>query len=236
LQGLGGVGKTALALKLADELKIGYLDTQIYLDLQGVGPHPLKPADPLAHAIHAYRPEAKLQENEAELHGLYCSMLNGQRALLLMDNAKDAAQVQPLIPPQECVLLVTSRLHFTVPGLHAKNLDCLPPNDACVLLLKIAARMGELAKEIASLCGYLPLALRLAGSALAERIDLVPAEYVQRLQNAQTRLALVDASLSLSYYLLVPEPQRRWRLLAVFPATLEWAAVAAVGALEPRND
>jgi tetratricopeptide (TPR) repeat protein len=226
------VGKTALALKLAERLKGRYPDAQFYLDLRGAGPKPLPVADALAHVIHAYHPTSKLPESESELRGLYLSVLHNRRALLLMDNAKDEWQVEPLIPPAGCALLVTSRNHFMLPGLFAKSLDSLPLADACALLLTIAPRIGELAGEIAKLCGHLPLALRLAGSALAKYSNLKPADYVWRLTDARERLKLIEASLSLSYELLGNELQERWRALAVFPETFDEAAAAAVWELE----
>jgi NB-ARC domain-containing protein len=177
LQGMGGVGKTALALKLADKVKDRYPDGQFYLDLLGVSPQPLTPAKAMEHIIRAYHAGAKLPESEAELRGTYLSVLHGQRALLLMDNARDKKQVELLIPPAGCRLLITSRQYFTLPGLFAKILDCLPPADACKLLLTIAPRIGELAGEIARLCGYLPFALRLAGNVIAERRNIKPADY-----------------------------------------------------------
>jgi tetratricopeptide (TPR) repeat protein len=202
LQGMGGVGKTALALKLAEKIKVRYPDGQFYLDLLGVGPQPLTPAQAMAHVIHAYHPGGRLPESEAELRGIYLSVLHNQRALLLMDNAKDEKQVEPLIPPAGCRLIVTSRQSFTLPGIFAKNLDCLPPTDACNLLLAIAPRIGELAGEIARLCGYLPFALRLAARVIAERRNIKPADYMRQLANAQKRLELIEASLSLSYDIL----------------------------------
>jgi len=232
LRGLGGIGKTALALKLAEQITPRYPDAQIYLDLKGTGPTPLTPGEAMAHVVRAYRPTERLPESEAELCGLYRSVLHGQRALLLMDNAAGAAQVEPLIPPPSCLLLVTSRQRFTLPGMRAINLDTLPPADARSFLLRIAGRIGDCADEMARLCGYLPLALRLAGSALARQEDLRPAEYLRRLEDRQTRLGLVEASLSLSYDLLGEELQRQWALLAVFPSTFERGGAAAVWGLE----
>jgi len=143
LQGMGGIGKTALALKLVEQLKPRYSDAQLYLDLKGSSAQPMPVAEALAHVIRSYHPAAKLPESETELRGLYLSVLEGQRALLLMDNAAGAAQVEPLIPPASCVLLVTSRRHFTLPGLAAKNLDALTVADARTLLLAIAPRIGS---------------------------------------------------------------------------------------------
>jgi tetratricopeptide (TPR) repeat protein len=242
LQGMGGVGKTALALKLAESLAARYPDAQFYLDLRGVSPKPVSTAEAMAHVIRAYHPESRLPEDENELRGLYLSALHGQRALLLMDNAANREQVEPLIPPPGCAMLVTSRAHFTLPGLFAKNLNQMTPQEAVELLLKIAPRLGNhspglpnLVAEMAKLCGYLPLALRLAASALAERRDLQPEKYLRRLTEATGRLQLVDASLSLSYELLAPESQRLWRSLAVFPVTFDAPAAAAVWQVEEAS-
>ena len=233
LQGQGGIGKTALALKLAQQLAPRYPDAQFYLDLKGAAKQKaLSPAEALSHVIRAYHPTAKLPEGVEELRALYFSVLNGQRALVLMDNARDAEQVEPLIPPESCVLLVTSRQHFTLPGLYAKSLDTLTPEESRELLLKIAPRIGDRADDIAKLCGHLPLALRLAASALAERANLTPADYVRRLSDEQKRLKLVEASLTLSYDLLTPDQQRLWRALAVFPDTFDTAAATFVWELD----
>jgi tetratricopeptide (TPR) repeat protein len=232
LRGLGGIGKTALALELARRLAPRYPDAQLYLDLKGAGKNPLSVADAFSHVIRAYDPMAKLPEGEAELQSRYLSVLHGQRALLLMDNAAGREQVEHLIPPDGCVLLVTSRQHFTLPGLFALDLETLPPEDARRLLLMIARRIGDYADEIAHLCGHLPLALRLAASALAERPNFSPSDYVRRLSDAKTRLSFVEASLTLSYELLSHELQRLWRSLAVFPDTFDTTAAAAVWALD----
>jgi hypothetical protein len=95
LQGQGGIGKTALALKLAEQLTPRYPDAQFYLDLKGASKEPLSATAALAHVVRAYHPAAKLPDDEAQLGALYRSVLHGQRALLLMDNAADAAQVAP---------------------------------------------------------------------------------------------------------------------------------------------
>ncbi len=228
LQGMGGIGKTALALKLVELLKPRYPDAQFYLDLKGASTQPLTVAEALAHVIRAYHPVAKLPDSESELRGLYLSALEGQRTLLLMDNAANAEQVEPLIPPAGCLLLVTSRQHFTVPGLAAKNLDTLSAANARELLLTIAPRIETQADEIATLCGHLPLALRLAAAAMVKYRNLSPADYVRRLRDRQQRLQLIDASLSLSYELLSDGLRERWRWLAVFSDTFASDAAAAV--------
>ena len=254
--GTAGVGKTTLALKLAELLVPRYPDAQFYLDLKGVaagtaGDRPLSPAEAMAHVIHAYYPTTKLPESEAELRGLYHSVLHGKRALLLLDNARDAAQVAPLLPPSGCIALITSRQHFALSGLQSVNLEKLPPDDAKGLIKRIVARLiaEQLANaldEMARLCGYLPLALRASASALQERVDLTPADYVRRLRDENQRLQLegikaegvpisVAASFNLSYQLLTEEQQKLWRALAVFPDSFDRAAAAAVWAMEDED-
>jgi tetratricopeptide (TPR) repeat protein len=233
LRGMGGIGKTALALKLADQLRERCPDAQVYLDLKGTSDKPLSAADAMAHVVRAYHPEAKPPDSEAQLAALYHSVLDGQRALLLMDNAANAAQVAPLIRPAPCILLVTSRLHFTLPGLHEKNLETLLPEDARKLVLAIAPRIDGEADAIAKLCGYLPLALRAAGGMLAAREDLAPQRYVEQLRDERQRLERlgeegveisVEASFNLSYASLEAGAARVFRQLAVFPSSFIAAA------------
>ena len=142
--------------------------------------------------------------------GFINSVLSGKKTLILLDNAASREQVEPLLPPAGSALLITSRNKFVLPGLKEKDLDVLPLEDAKKLLLEIAGRIGEHAEELAKLCGCLPLALRNAASALAEKKNLNVADYVERLKDARKRLDLVEASFSLSYELLTPELQRLW--------------------------
>jgi tetratricopeptide (TPR) repeat protein len=235
LQGQGGVGKTALALKLAAKLAPRFPDAQIFLDLKGATEKPLTAAEALAHVLRSFHPEAKLPEGESELHALFCDVLHGKRVVLLMDNARDAKQVQPLIPPEGSALLVTSRTAFTLPGLLQKKLDTLPPEDAKKLLLTIAPRMGNAAEAIVRACGYLALALRLAATAIAEHADLDPADYGRKLESKRLdmlpeagRDPSMEASIGLSYNLLDAEVRTRWRTLGVFPDTFDTRAATAV--------
>jgi tetratricopeptide (TPR) repeat protein len=232
VRGMGGIGKTALALALSRELAPLYPDVQIYLDLQGVSANPVPAAQAMAHVIRAFHPDTRLPESEAEIGALYRSALHGRRALLLMDNAASADQVRPLIPPEGCLLLVTSRFFFHLPGFQVKDLDEMPPEDARALLLRIAPRIGEQAEQIAAVCAGVPFALRQAAGTLAERPDLSPAAYAYRLEGGKAKLGLIEASLRLSYDLLPDELAGRWRTLSVFTAGFDAPAAAAVWGLE----
>ena len=237
LRGMGGIGKTALALVLADRIKSQFPDGQIFVDMRGTSNNPelpaLTPEDAMAQAIRAYNPADRLPENTNELRGLYLSILAGKRALLLLDNAASSEQVEPLLPPAGCAVLITSRIKFALPGLAERDLDILPLDKACELLLEIAPRIDNRAESLAKTCGRLPIALRNAASALAEKRDLSVPEYEKRLTDKVALLKLVKGSFSLSYDLLTPGRKKQWRRLSVFPEDFDRNAATAVLKMAP---
>ena len=237
LRGMGGIGKTALALVLAEKLKDQFPDGQIFIDMRGTSANPalppVTPVEAMAQVIRAYNPVDRLPENPVELRGLYLSILTSKRTLLLLDNAANNEQVVYLLPPAGCSVLITSRIKFTLLGLVEKDLDILPIDKARELLLEIAPRIGSRAEELAKLCGYLPLALRTAASALAEKKDLGVSEYELRLRDKAERLELVKASFSVSYDLLTPGRKKNWRRLSVFPEDFDRNAATAVLKMAP---
>ncbi len=235
LFGMGGVGKTALALKLAHELRDAFPDGQIYLDLRGMNEQPITPNEATAHVIRSFHPEARLPEGP-QLAALYREVLHDKRVLLLMDNAADRDQVEPLLPPDTCALLVTSRRRFSLPGAFRRDLDQLPPNDASLLLRRIAPRIGDQAATLARLCGFLPFALRLAASTLADRTDLKVSDYAHRLEQENQKAKLGEAALGVSYALLPEALQKSFRALAVFQASFDSAAAAAVWNLSGNDE
>lgn len=237
LRGMGGIGKTALALVLAEKLKDQFPDGQIFIDMRGTSVNPalppVTPVEAMAQVIRAYKPVERLPENPVELHGLYLSVLTGKHTLLLLDNAVNSEQVVYLLPPAGCSVLITSRIKFTLLGLVEKDLDVLPSDKACELLIETAPRIGNRAEELAKLCGYLPIALRNAARALAEKRDLGVPEYEKRLRDKVARLELVKASFSLSYELLTPGRKKQWRRLSVFPEDFDGKAAIAVLKMAP---
>jgi tetratricopeptide (TPR) repeat protein len=237
VRGLGGIGKTALACRLSEYLEDYYPDGQLKVDLQGTYVKPLRPIEAMSQIIRSFDRAIHLPENESELSGIYQSMLNDKHCLLLLDNALDHHQVMPLLPPSTCGLLVTSRRKFALPGLKSMDLDILKPKDARDLLLTIAEWIGDDADALAQLCGYLPLALRAAGSLLANTPDLDPAEYVDELRAERTRLREfgsegvdrdVEASFNLSYCHLSTETAKVFRMLSIFPIDFDAKAEEAI--------
>ncbi len=243
LKGMGGVGKTELALKIAAMLAPGCVDGDIYIDLRGVdSAHraPVTVAEAMRHVIHAFHPTEQAPDQESELEGRYRTVLNGKKVVLLLDNARDAAQVKPLLPAVPGIAIITSRQRIELEGMTPVELPPLPTDKARELLLKLCERIGNDADEIAQLCGCLPLALDLAAAAINARTDLTPAQYIERLRDKNRRLGQLDAyakdaalrsldaSLTLSEELLDESLRPLFHALAVFPTDFDAAGAAAV--------
>ncbi len=237
VRGMGGVGKTALAIVLAHCVKDRYPDAQIFLDLQGASAQPMAAAAALARIITSFQPEAKLPDDEAQLQSIYLSLLHEKRALIVLDNAPQEVVLDRLTPPSGSALLVTSRFNVRLRGVQTVALDELPPDKARDYLLAVTERIGAHADKLARLCGYLPLALELVANALQVREELEPADYARRLERQPLReLDAVAAAFAVSYGLLNAEQQLRWRALAVFPNTFGQDAARVVWALDDADE
>jgi len=243
--GMGGVGKTALAVHVAHRVVERYPDGQIVVEMGGTAERPLTPVEAMGRVVHAFQPELRLPDEPNEVAVLYRTVLDGRKVLLLLDNAANSAQVRPLVVPAGCGLVVTSRHNISLPGLRHFDLDALPMEEACALLQTIVGRqrvMGEELGTIVGLCGRLPLALRVAGDFMVVHPDWSAGEYARALADERERLRRlkhedldVGAALGLSAAQLVreqPDLAARWQMLAVFPAPFERSAVAAVWGVE----
>lgn len=239
VRGMGGIGKTELTLVVANQLQTDYPDAQLVLELRGASDAPLSPAKALQRVIGAFRPAEKLPEEQGALQALYRSVLAGRRVLILADDAKDAAQVRPLQPPVGSALLVTSRQRFVLDGMVTLDLDHLDQEAAVQLLCIICSRLDEdQARQIARLCGYLPLALRVSAGILTNDLSLSIARYLALLADERYRLAQlrdpddperdVAATLYLSYVALDQPTQKAFRCLGVLAADADVSLVAAV--------
>jgi tetratricopeptide (TPR) repeat protein len=232
LQGMGGVGKTALATVLAHRLKDRYPDAQIFFNLRGADPDrrvAVPPSEAMQHIIHCFHPEARLPDTLDALTPLYLSVLtDAGRVLLLLDNAADEYQIKPLLPPPNCLLLVTSRQRIQLPGLTARDLDCLKPEKSQELLLKLAPRIKGHEAKAAELCGHLPLKLEVFGLAVLKNTTYSVAQLLQLLGDRKQGLAPEDAAFQVSYELLAEDLRRQWALLAVFTASFDHPAAAAI--------
>ncbi|MEV0595356.1 AfsR/SARP family transcriptional regulator [Nonomuraea cavernae] len=241
-----GVGKTVFAVHAAHRIRESYPDGQLFVDLRGADSRPADPAEALAGFLRALGVDGReIPEGRDERSALYRTMLADRRVLVVLDNATDESQVRPLLPGAgACAVLVTSRRRLA--GLGAQTTVELLPFDGeeSVELLgriagseRVAAEDRE-AREVARLCGGLPLALRIAGSRLAARPHRRIGELARRLADEQRRLdelsysgLAVRAGLDLSYQALGEAERRLLRRLAFLdvPEAGSWLAIAVSG-------
>ena len=251
--GTAGVGKTALAVHWAHQVAGEFPDGQLYVNLRGFDPSgtPVTPDEAVRVLLDSLDvpAEQRPQTVEARL-GLYRSLLAGKRMLVLLDNARDAAQVRPLLPgAPTCRVIVTSRNQLA--GLVATEaarplqLDVLTDREASQLLEqrlgadRLAAHPGAAARIIAS-CARLPLALSIIAARAAMRPDLSLREIAAELaaspdldafRDDSDPAADVRAAFSWSYRQFDAEAARAFRLAGLHPGPdLERYAVAALAA------
>ncbi len=239
VRGMGGIGKTELAYRVAHDLRATFPDGQIVLDLCGTSAEPLSAAQALQKVIRAFALDTKLPVALEELQPLYRSLLHERQILILADDAHDAAQVRPLLPPAGCALLVTSRVRFSLPGMTTIDLEQLAADEAIALLYRICPRLSKAeAQVLAQNCCALPLALRISGGILHNDPALPIADYLAGLADERQRLTQlrdpddpqlnVEASLSLSYVQLALPVRQVFRQLGVFVADFSTALASVV--------
>ncbi|MFJ9927229.1 MULTISPECIES: AfsR/SARP family transcriptional regulator [Streptomyces] len=251
MAGIGGVGKTTLAVHVAHRARSSFPDGQLYVDLQGAGHRPAEPETVLGSFLRALgTADSAIPDSLEERAALYRSVLDGRRVLVLLDNAKDAAQVRPLLPGTEgCAALVTSRMRMVgLAGAHLVDLDVMSPDEALALFTRIvgAERVTperEAALDVVAACGFLPLAIRIAASRLAARrtwtVSVLAAKLAderRRLDELQAGDLAVKATFELGYGQLDPAQARAFRLLGLADGPdISLPAAAAVLDLPPED-
>lgn len=232
---MGGVGKTAVTLQFANEIKDKYPDAQLYINMYGysAGQSPKSAYDAMADIIHAFQPDRPIPQTEDQIANDYRSVIYGKRILLIIDNFRAESQVELLIPGDGSLMIVTSRENINVDGIALREIERLSETDAVSLLSKLipAQKLIDKADNLANKLGYLPIAITNAAP-IVNRADITVDEYMRKLGKSATRAKLIDKTFSISYEYLTPEQQQRWRMLSVFPETFEQTGIAAVWGLE----
>jgi len=239
ISGVGGIGKTWLALHWAHEHVDRFPDGQLYVDLRGFDPagQPLAPVAVLRGFLESLgvAPAAVPTEPHA-LTGLYRSLVAGKRMLILLDNAQDAAQITALLPgTTTCAVLITSRHYLgglvTAHGAHGLDVDVFSESEARHLLTRHLGHHRVIAEpeavtDLLACCAGLPLALGVVAARATRRPGSSIAALAAELRDEHHRLDALDTGdphtslrsvLSWSVHALVPGTRHAFRLLALAP-------------------
>ena len=256
VSGSGGLGKTTLAVHAAHQVRAQFPDGQLYVDLLGASSEPAAPGEVLARFLRDLGLEGdKIPVGDEARAALYRSTLTGRRVLILLDNAKDTAQVRPLLPgSSSCAVLVTTRNR--TPDLASTrfvDLNVLEDTEALALFAKVVGEERATAEpdataEVLVACAGLPLAIRICAARLAARSSWQIATLARRLRNEQRRLdelrigdLAVRASFQVSYNSIRTsghgaDPARVFRLLGLWQGSSISLAAAAALLGEPEDN
>jgi DNA-binding SARP family transcriptional activator/tetratricopeptide (TPR) repeat protein len=258
--GAPGIGKTALAVRWSQDNADLFPDGQLYVNLRGFDPAGVvvDAGTAILGFLEALGvPSARIPVTQDARAALYRSLLAGRRVLIVLDNARDAEQVRPLLPGSPgCLVLITSRSRLTgliaVDGAHPLPLDLLTTSEARELLTRRvgpdrAAAEPEAVDDLVGLCARLPLALNIAAASALASPDLPLAALAARLRGAPARLDALDTGdaagdlrtvFSWSLRDLDADTARVFRLVGLHPGTDvdRYAAAALAGVPVDRID
>jgi DNA-binding SARP family transcriptional activator/tetratricopeptide (TPR) repeat protein len=236
--GVGGIGKTALAVRSGHMLRDGYPDGQVYINLRGFDPsHAALTPDAALHQLLTSVGARKVPSGHQERIALWRSLLADKRVLLVLDNASTAEQVEDLLPGGDtCFVIVTSRNRLS--GLAVRHaarripLGPLSPDESMGLLATMIGEdrvraEPEPARRLTTLCDRSPFALQIAAEQVGSTSDVRIGDLVGQLENVQHRLDALQLAddpllsvrgvLSWSFAALADDEARAFRLLGVFP-------------------
>ncbi|GAB4586994.1 transcriptional regulator AfsR [Nocardia sp. IFM 10818] len=227
--GMGGVGKTTLALHVAHRVRDRFPDGQLYVNLRGVDAEPVAPGDALSGFLRSLGvAEGDIPATVDDRAAQVRTLVSDKRILMVLDNARDSAQVRQLLPGTPgTAVLITSRSALTeLPAVRRTRLDVLEAEEAMTLLTRIlgaerVAAERDAAYAVIAQCAYLPLAVRIVGARLAVRPQWTIAALAERLADESRRLDVlqtgeltVEAAFHLGYGQLNAEQARAFRTLA----------------------
>jgi DNA-binding SARP family transcriptional activator/tetratricopeptide (TPR) repeat protein len=258
VSGTAGVGKTALAVHWAHRVRDRFPGGQLYVNLRGFDPvgSPMTPAEAIRGFLDAFHVPAQRMPVSLDAQvALYRSMVADRRVLVVLDNARDADQVRPLLPGSPgCVVLVTSRDQLAglvvAEGARPLTVDLLGPAEARDLLTRrigpeVLTADQAVVDEIIARCARLPLALAIMGARAATRGSVPLTDLVAELRSAGAGLdafagsdAVTDvrAVFACSYRTLSPEAARLFRLLGLYAGPdISTPAAASLAGLPPER-
>lgn len=250
INGMAGIGKTALAVHAAHQLASRFPDGQLFVDLQADTPgrEPAEPGSALEILLRQLGvPAEQIPDAATDRAALWRAELSGRTVLAVLDNAASTDHVRPLLPgASRSLLLITSRKRLTgLDGARVLPLDLLPAADSVGLFTRIVGDRAQAEAievlDVLHLCGFLPLAIRIAAARLQHRPHWTVSYLASRLRDQRRRLGelsaedrSVAAAFTVSYQHLDPDQQRMFRQLGWHPGRdFDPSAAAALAELAP---
>jgi DNA-binding SARP family transcriptional activator/tetratricopeptide (TPR) repeat protein len=243
IPGMGGIGKSTLAVHVAHLLREEFPDGQLYADLHGDSETPADPGEVLDRFLRTLGASGSgVPPSLEERTAFFRSRVAGRRMLVLLDNAAAEEQVRPLLPgaPDAAVLITSRKLLTGLEGATLLDLDVLSPAHAVALLRRVigeqrVAAEPDNAMEIVRLCGHVPLAVRIAAARLLGRPHWTLAYLAALLRQERRRLdelavgdMEVRAGFAMSYRILPAATRRAFRAIGLLdaPDFASWAVTA----------
>jgi 3-dehydroquinate synthase len=169
VHGSNGMGKTELCHVVADQLQRVYSDARVYLKIDQAEGGNAQLYKIFELIIHLFEPFALLSDDLGGLHAQYLSVLKGNKVLIVLDDLQNTEDLDLLIPPSRCALLITAETSLEIPDALSMHLAGLSLEYSEKLLKKICPRIGKFAPDLARICRNNPLALSLIAGYLAEK-------------------------------------------------------------------
>jgi len=240
LVGRGGVGKTTLAVHAAHRLRSRFPDGQLFVALGGHA-DPQAPREVLGRFLAAFGvPEHRVPDELSARSALFRSVIAGRRVLIVLDDAVDCAQTEPLMSGDSgsAVVFTSHSRMVETRGAAVRRLDGLGPAESVSLLAEVIGaervdRERESSRALVELCGHLPLAIRAGGARLDARPNCRIARFVERLADEDRRIAELTygsfdpaGRLMAGVPRLAPATRCLWLLLSLpdLPRIPVWAA------------
>jgi hypothetical protein len=232
LKGIGGVGKTALAVKIGHRLTVQFPDAQLLIDLRGTSDTPMSRRAAMESVIRRFHPEGQLLDDDVAVLEIYRDLLSKKKVFVILDNARDTTQVEGLLPPSPSAAIVTSRQVLHLADARSLRLDDLPLPDATAMVSKLLdgerpLSEVELHRLAQDCCLCHPLSLRVAALFLKGHKGRSVGDCIASVERDRGRLRLqgladhdVLAVIGQSVDQLKAEDQTlcaNWRDLSVFP-------------------
>ncbi len=230
LVGDEGMGKTELALAIAEQLQHDFPDAHLLLDMRGPDGSPRPPQQCMQAIVHAFDPQAQVSSDDQHCTRRYHAALHQKRVLILADQVQHPDQVAALDIPPGCALLITSDTPLSISGVVEEPVLPLSPGESQHLLQTLCPRIEpDSAASLAEQCGGIPLVLRIAAGILAANPTWPVDGLSEVLANtAHNHASPLETLLAFSATILTPLEQATLAQVCIFPTSFDLDAALAV--------